>query len=242
VPEHRESRKTLLPAALPQFVLPALAIIVALLALVRILGVGSRVAQSLDDTTLLYLAAAGGLFLARDIKSLAFGDYKVEFDRTRRIALRAQTVAEDAQAAAIGTGKSTGKRAAARDGTWSPQPGMVPSDPWKGSFGGKSEVAGRRLEASVERSADAANPFRLTLRVVSTEPRRNPLSGSVQFFLHDTFKNDRPIVTVGPDGAAQLVLRAYGAFTVGALADDGKTRLELDLATLQDAPEEFRVN
>jgi len=62
----------------------------------------------------------------------------------------------------------------------------------------------------------------------------------VQFFLHDTFKNDRPIVTVGPNGAAELKLTAWGAFTVGAIADDGRTKLELDLQTLEDAPVEFR--
>jgi hypothetical protein len=31
-----------------------------------------------------------------------------------------------------------------------------------------------------------------------------------------------------------------GAFTVGVAADDGNTRLELDLAQLPDAPEMFR--
>ena len=62
----------------------------------------------------------------------------------------------------------------------------------------------------------------------------------VQFFLHDTFRNQRPVVTVGSDGVAELKLRAWGAFTVGALADEGQTKLELNLEELETAPQEFR--
>jgi hypothetical protein len=37
-----------------------------------------------------------------------------------------------------------------------------------------------------------------------------------------------------------LKLTAWGAFTVGVLADEGRTKLELDLSELEDAPEDFR--
>ena len=42
------------------------------------------------------------------------------------------------------------------------------------------------------------------------------------------------------DGRAALSLETYGAFTVGAAADNGGTRLGLDLATLKSAPKRFR--
>jgi len=61
----------------------------------------------------------------------------------------------------------------------------------------------------------------------------------VQFYLHPTFAN--PVQTVPVRyGVARLDLKAWGSFTAGAVADEGKTRLELDLSTLKDAPKEFR--
>jgi hypothetical protein len=82
--------------------------------------------------------------------------------------------------------------------------------------------------------------YSIRLTVSSLQQQTNPLTGVVQFFLHPTFNNDKPIVTVGPYGVAELNLKAWGAFTVGALADDGQTRLELDLSTLDTAPVQFR--
>lgn len=64
----------------------------------------------------------------------------------------------------------------------------------------------------------------------------------MQFFLHPTFHgNDRPVVAVTPGGTADLALTAWGAFTVGAIADNGATKLELDLAELPAAPAEFKL-
>src|SRR6059036_633347 len=42
------------------------------------------------------------------------------------------------------------------------------------------------------------------------------------------------------DGVARLRVVAYGAFTVGVEADEGKTQLELDLAELPKVPKAFR--
>ena len=67
-----------------------------------------------------------------------------------------------------------------------------------------------------------------------------PLKGLVKFHLHNTFLNPDPIIAV-QDGKAVLKLsKVYGAFTVGAEADDGQTLLELDLADDESLPEEFR--
>jgi hypothetical protein len=82
--------------------------------------------------------------------------------------------------------------------------------------------------------------YRVYLKLRSLDAEADPLKGSVQFFLHDTFTNSKPVVAVGPNGVAELVLDAWGAFTVGAIADSGLTRLELDLAELDDAPGSFK--
>jgi hypothetical protein len=66
-----------------------------------------------------------------------------------------------------------------------------------------------------------------------------PMNGLVQFLLHDTFPNSRPVVPV-VDGVAELPLEAWGAFTLGALADGGKTKLELDLSKERSFPLLFR--
>ena len=58
---------------------------------------------------------------------------------------------------------------------------------------------------------------------------RSPLRGDVTFFLHPTFQPDHRRVRA-TDGAARLNLRGWGASTVGAVCDDGQTKLELDLA------------
>jgi len=79
-------------------------------------------------------------------------------------------------------------------------------------------------------SCDAADlPLRTCLQRCSTgsEPR------SVRRVLKRTVQNG-----VAP----RCELLAYGAFTVGAVADRGKTTLELDLALVESFPEEFRTH
>lgn len=119
-------------------------------------------------------------------------------------------------------------------------PGNIPNDPWKGVFGGKSVVNGRELKAEVKEDSTDSDYYSIHLEVVSTDSSK-PLGDAVRFFLHDSFKNDKPIVPV-KDGRATLDLYSYGAFTVGAYVDGGATLLELDLATLPDAPSRFKEN
>lgn len=228
-----------------QLLLTIFAALACLGAILRIVNVD--LAKQIDETTLLYLGVAGALLLLRDVKSLAFGSYKVEFDRKFN---ELENKVENAQAAAIGRGGSARSAESAGAGAerlkktqpgFIPVPGQVADDPWKGAFG-KQRVSGtRELDAEVT-PIGTPGLFRVQLQVRSTNPRRAPLRGSVQFFLHPTFGNDRPVVTVGPGGTAELALTAWGAFTVGALADDGRTKLELDLAELSEAPADFRAN
>jgi len=113
-----------------------------------------------------------------------------------------------------------------------------PEDPQKGRWGGQQMVNGREVNARV-RELDAAW-FEVTITVRSTSGNK-PLAGTVFFHLHPTFI---PPVrsTKAKGGVAVLTVESYGAFTLGVEADDGKTHLELDLATLEDAPKLFRMN
>lgn len=147
----------------------------------------------------------------------------------------------DMQATSMGTGKGEPEKvvkkllAAAELAT-----PKDPHDPWKGVFGGTSRNNDRELVAEVEPINTSSGLYSIRLTVRSLHPETNPLKGAVQFFLHPTFRNDKPVTTVGPNGVAELNLKAWGAFTVGAVADDGRTKLELDLSELETAPEEFR--
>jgi len=123
-----------------------------------------------------------------------------------------------------------------------------PDDPQKGQWGGQSERDGRRLRATVGEGRDRyagraysdvfSGWFMVQLIVEPTDG--HPMEGEVEFHLHPSF--NPPIVRV-PVQAGRAILEHYswGAFTVGALADNGRTRLELDLATLSDAPNVFRA-
>jgi Mrp family chromosome partitioning ATPase len=110
-------------------------------------------------------------------------------------------------------------------------------DPNKGQFGRLSERRGRRLRASVK-PGNRPEWFLLDLRVDATDG--SPLNGEIEFHLHPTFKPSIARVAVSNSYSASLRVSAWGAFTVGVVADEGRTRLELDLAQLKGAPQEFR--
>ncbi len=111
-------------------------------------------------------------------------------------------------------------------------------DPQKGRFGGGASNNGRKLRANVQQSPDDEDWFVLSL-TVQAESGAPPLNGYVDFYLHNTFQRERERVPA-KEGKAVLELLSYGAFTVGALADNGMTPLELDLSTLGEAPKKFR--
>jgi len=118
--------------------------------------------------------------------------------------------------------------------------GKFLEDPWKGQFGGSNidKNNGRELSATVVPMTNRKEYYEVTLTVASTNSA-NPLEGSVIFFIHDTFPNPKRLVGVA-NGVASLELESWGAFTVGALADEGRTRLELDLADDSNFPRKFR--
>lgn len=109
-------------------------------------------------------------------------------------------------------------------------------DPQKGQWGGKPESGGRRLTAEVKALSETW--YRIVLTAESTNG--SPLEKAVTFYLHPTFGSSENVIVEPIDGKATLEIHAWGAFTVGAETDDGKTRLELDLAELESAPKSFR--
>lgn len=206
--------------------------------------------EALSSTTLEYFAAAAAFLLLQKVKTLSFGETKIDFRQVEEKVDQALEVAKTAMDAASAdpvkeqienraeidpipvsrnTLKSVGRLI---------QEGKYVDDPWKGQFGGKSESNGRRLSAQVRAIVDSEDYFLVRLTVESVD-LETPLTGLVQFFLHDSFTRNKPVVKV-VDGRAEFRCRAYGAFTVGALADDGNTRLELDLATDRSFPAKFR--
>jgi hypothetical protein len=103
-------------------------------------------------------------------------------------------------------------------------------DPHKGRFGGAWRANGLSLRAAVNEDAEDPGWFHIEMWV-GADPGRL-FDGKVTFHLHPTFRPAVQAVKVRK-GRARIERWAYGAFTVGAVADDGTT-LELDLA--QDVP------
>jgi len=112
------------------------------------------------------------------------------------------------------------------------------ADPWKDKFGKLTSRNDRTIRATLTPMSDHPELAVVTLQVFSTNSR-NPLSGTVQFFLHPTFNNFHPEVPVVNESAS-INFTSSGAFTVGATCDGGATLLELDLADLPDAWEPWR--
>ena len=126
-------------------------------------------------------------------------------------------------------------RVLTRQSPTNPSP-VSPDDPQHGQWGRRETNNGRRLSAAVEPVTD--DWFSVTLSVESSS-ESTPLEGTVTFHLHPTFPRDVVPVVV-ENGRAVLKLSAWGAFTVGAVADNGRTLLELDLSQDTRFPEVFR--
>lgn len=115
-------------------------------------------------------------------------------------------------------------------------------DPQKGRFGGKAINNNRQLKAEVKKS-DYPGFYNVKIWVESLDSAK-PLADEVIFYIHDSFNPSVYPITVDEftaDGKAMDdEILAYGAFTVGAVADKGKTLLELDLAEQTEFPKIFR--
>lgn len=97
--------------------------------------------------------------------------------------------------------------------------------------------AERALTAEVVEDEDDPDWYRIQLTLAPVGVGE-PIVGRVYFLIHHTFPQTKVPVTA-KDGQATLERYAYGAFTVVALADGGKTQLALDLSTLPGIPKGF---
>lgn len=125
------------------------------------------------------------------------------------------------------------------------KPGDVQDDPWKGRFGGQSSNKTAELVATVRPVTARPGLFFvvLTIRGRDGAGSRSLADSQARLYLHPSFPDPiiRP-VTFGHDGQFELTLVAYGAFTLGVQFLPGGEVLELDLASLPDAPTAFRLN
>jgi hypothetical protein len=121
-------------------------------------------------------------------------------------------------------------------------PGLPPTvwdDPQKGRFGGQATTAERFVTANVKPVPGTDEEWFDLVLTVAGKPGAPALESPVKFFLHQTINPDN-VVVMPRNGTAQLNLRVWGAFTVGAITDEGRTKLELDLSELPGAPAKFR--
>lgn len=99
-----------------------------------------------------------------------------------------------------------------------------------------AEANGRGLRGEISVRYEQA----LVIRLVVERRGGGPLTGDVAFLLHPTFHSRVRVVPVDGDDRADLEIYCTGWFTVGAIADDGKTLLEYDLRSLVGAPDWFK--
>lgn len=116
---------------------------------------------------------------------------------------------------------------------------LDPLDQQKGRWGGKPERNNRQLRVENIKESGTHNYCTFDLVVEPSGKMPPALTGEVIFHLHQTFSQDR-IETRASEGQARIPIISYGAFTVGAEADAGQTKLELDLAKLKEFPKWFR--
>ncbi|MGO4507003.1 pYEATS domain-containing protein [Bradyrhizobium sp. 2TAF36] len=111
-----------------------------------------------------------------------------------------------------------------------------PEDKNKGQFGREAAKNGLRLSATVQPSDVRPGWFRIDLAVTGLDRK---LVDPVACHLHETF--NPAVQPVNPiNDQARLTVLAWGAFTVGAIADHGNTLLELDLSADTTFPKAFR--
>lgn len=111
-----------------------------------------------------------------------------------------------------------------------------PEDPHLGRFGGLAQRNGLALTAEVSAIPDNTDWWEIRLTVTANP--NSAIHGDVIFHLHPTFPESVMKVPLR-DGRAELIIQAWGAFTVGVELDEGRRRLELNLAELPGVPKEF---
>ncbi len=197
--------------------------------------------QKSYETSMGYFGLAGLLlgvaFLLPRIKSINIGGNSIEVKEEAIRELNAQ------QNASVGVGGKEGKTSFRIKNL--PRENIeinkdYSDDPQKGKWGGKPIVKDRELKAEVKKLGDSGL-YSIDVTVQSLNPKGNPLTGFVAFHLHPSFANPNPVINVVKE-VATLNLTAYGSFTVGAVCDNGKTTLELNLSEVPGIDDYFKYN
>lgn len=113
------------------------------------------------------------------------------------------------------------------------------ADPNKGRFGGKPVVDGWSLALARHREDERNGWMELTLTVTAPDGGPGP-TPRVRMHLHPTFP-EKVVPVPLTRGRGNVTLLCFGAFTVGVDIDDGRVRLELDLAEEKSLPAWFRA-
>ena len=235
---------------LPRFVISIIVVVTAVAGVLRLWDPERW--KGVDATSLLYLGVAcvalalpGLPGLLRGFKVVKVGTEGITLEQFEQVKTKADAALQRAD---VAESQAQLSRRVLAERLVKPRsrrlelaPGVgsdVPADPQKGKWGGASVSNGRELKGKVTEIEGDQQWFNVRLVVQAVEGAP-PLEGDVVFHLHDTFADQNPVV-VATNGRAVLERLAWGAFTVGAEADHGATRLELDLSTLDDAPPLFR--
>ena len=213
--------------------------------------------ESVDEKTAMFLALAIVALLARQISK--FEGFGIKFETVQKmVEEEGQRVREEIKGDVQQveekvnlietTGhlpgrsdhRSTQTRTAARSVAGKGEDDNWASDPNKGNFGGSPESNGRRLRAEI---TPAAGPTSAACRVrfwVESTDAAKPLTTDVTFHLHPTFGRRSKYSVTPQNGIAEDTVTSWGAFTIGAVTDSDKTRLELDLAEVPGGTERFK--
>ncbi len=198
--------------------------------------------QKFYETAMGYFGLSGLLlavaFLLPRIKSINIGGNSIE---VKEEALREVNAQQTASVGVGGKGETllgdSRPKNQARE-TIETNKGYYNNDPQKDKWGGKPIAKGRELNAEVKKLGDSGY-YSIDLIVQSLNPKGNPLTGFVAFHLHPSFANPNPVINV-VKGKATLNLTAYGSFTVGAVCDNGQTKLEIDLEKIKGVDDNFK--
>jgi hypothetical protein len=170
---------------------------------------------------------------------LNFKEIKQQLETVNANAAKAKQSADLAlEAVATGVGGKGGTERKGASIVESDMPGDVEVDTRSGKFGGQSVRDGFALHGRV--STLPNNPDLFEVRIWVERSPGAAMRGEFEavFYLHQTFRV--PVIKVRSErGRAELQRIAYGAFTVGVEVN-GEVRLELNLATLEGAPQAFK--
>jgi hypothetical protein len=215
--------------------------------------------QAVDQTTAIFLGLAAAVLVIPQVTRIRLpGGTVIEKIAAQQRALKKKVQQVDQQvewieeagllpgrAPATEREVSSGGGAAAaatKPGRKAPggKKGPDPNDPNKGKYGGSSTSNGRVLQAKIEPVAgERSAACRVHFWVQSTDPEKNPLTGTVTFKLHPTFNRWEKYEVEVKNGVAQATIVSWGAFTIGAEADAGATKLELDLMDVNGGTDKF---